>query len=143
MTQAVVEELRDGADLHPPIAVALETPWLEVVPLGDGLPELRVFSEYARRLGSGKRNIGEASVLTWAELNTATAIVDERAAVTLGRERGVRVHGSLWLVVRGYKCGHLDERAASNLVDALADTQAWFPCSGEDLLEWARGVGLL
>jgi predicted nucleic acid-binding protein len=94
-------------------------------------------------LGSGERNIGEASVLAWAELNGATAIVDERAGANHGRQRGVQVHGSLWLIVEGYRGGHLDEGGAKALVDALRDTEAWFPCDGEGLFDWARSCGLL
>ena len=141
-TEAVRGELEDALAQHPEIDEVLRLPWLEVVSTGT-LNELRAFAEYARRLGTGVRNVGEASVLAWAEVNAAIAIVDERAATNHGRERRVDVHGSLWLVCEGYRVGQLDQPAAEALVDALRATQIWFPCSGATFFDWARREGLL
>lgn len=141
-TQAVHDELARAVHSYPAIATVLDASWLEVVS-GGSLAELHAFAEYARRLGAGDRNIGEASVLAWAEVNAAIAIVDERAGWNHGRERGVEVHGTLWLIAEGYLAGELDESSAESLVDALRDTEAWFPCSGTTYFEWARMEGLL
>ncbi len=142
-TQSVLEELRDGLGLHPLNQDILTATWLEEVRLGEGLDALRVFTEYTRLLGSSQRDIGEASVLAWAELNGATAIVDERAGTNHGRRRNVVVHGTLWLVIRGFRMGELSRGTAVELVDALADTEMWFPCHGSDLFDWAGRQGLL
>jgi predicted nucleic acid-binding protein len=141
-TEAVRGELENALATFPEVDTVLRLSWLEVVSTGT-LQELRVFAEYARRLGAGPRNVGEASVLAWAEVNGAIAIVDERAATNQGRERRVEVHGSLWLICRGYRTGQLDRPAAEALVDALRDTQVWFPCSGVTFFDWARREGLL
>lgn len=141
-TEAVRGELQDALTQHPEVEDVLGVPWLEVVSTS-ALDELRAFAEYARRLGTGVRNVGEASVLAWAEVHGAIAIVDERAATNHGRERGVEVHGTLWLVCQGHRMGHLDQAAAEGLVDALRATQIWFPCSGATFFDWARREGLL
>jgi predicted nucleic acid-binding protein len=141
-TEAVRGELEAALARHPDIDAVLRLPWLEVVSTGS-LQELRLFAEYARRLGAGPRNVGEASVLAWAEVNGAIAIVDERAATNHGRERGVEVHGSLWLICEGYRIGQVDQPSAEGLADALRDTEVWFPCSGGTFFDWARREGLL
>ncbi len=141
-TEAVRDELKDGVQQHPAIEQVLTLPWLEIVS-ASSLQELRAFSEYARRLGAGARNVGEASVLAWTEVNGGIAILDERAGTNQGRERGVEVHGTLWLVCLGYRSGRLDKSAATLLVDALRDAEAWFPCDGVTFFKWAEREGLL
>jgi hypothetical protein len=53
-----------------------------VVSVG-GLEGLGAFAAYARLLGSGARNVGEAET-AWAETNEAIAVVDEAAGRTAG-----------------------------------------------------------
>jgi predicted nucleic acid-binding protein len=142
VTRAVLDELNRGAQQHIHLSRIQETKWLSSVRV-DGLAELAAFAEYARVLGSGKRNVGEASTLAWAEVNRAVAIVDERAGTRRGRERGLEVHGTLWLVAEGNRTGQLSDERAELLVTALSDTEAWFPCSGAEFLNWARSEGLL
>jgi predicted nucleic acid-binding protein len=140
--EAVLDELRRGAAAYPRLSQILEPTWLEVVSLG-ALPELSVFAEYARRLGSGQRHIGEAAALAWAEVHQAIAIVDDRTATKAGRSRGVEVHGSLWLIVNGFKGQLLSELETRQLVDELRDTEARFPCDGSQFFDWSRENGLL
>ena len=141
---AVREELRRGADAYPSLLDVLHADWLEGVELHN-LAEMAAFAEYTRVLGSRRgRDVGEAATLAWAETHEATAIVDDQAAVNAGRQRGVDVHGTLWLVVRGVKAGALAEADAVRLVDALQTAGAWFPfSSGEGFISWARGESLL
>lgn len=141
-TAAVLDEIRRGEAAHPPLAEIERLQWLEHVRV-DSLPALQVFAAYARRLGSNDRDIGEASTLAWAEVNHATAIVDDRVATRIGRDRGVEVHGTLWLVTRGLRRGVIARHEASHLIDALAAAEAWFPCTGDDFLAWAAENGLL
>jgi hypothetical protein len=84
--QAVLDELRVGETHHPPLADVRNAEWLEMVAC-DGLEELRVFAQYVRILGSGQRDIGEASVLAWAEVQGAIAVLDERAGTQAARAR--------------------------------------------------------
>src|SRR5688572_19484653 len=69
-TRAVLDELRQGVGDYPQLEEALNLSWLKVVPV-DSLQELRIFADYARHLGSGKHDTGEASVLAWAEAHGA------------------------------------------------------------------------
>lgn len=60
------------------------------------------------RITSGhQRDIGEASVLAWAEINEGVAVIDERAGRYAAEQRGVAVDGTLWLIANGVKSGAL------------------------------------
>ena len=142
VTQAVLDELARGVQQYERLGAVHQLEWLVGV-RGDHLEELAAFAEYARVLGSGSRDVGEASTLAWAEVNNAVAIVDERAGTLHGRRRGVEVHGTLWLIAEGHRTGLLVDARAEMLVDALSDAEAWFPCGGSDFLDWARTEGLL
>ena len=142
VARAVLDEIRNGIGEHPELQSVLDAEWIQEEPVSS-LEELRVFADYVRVLGSGPRGIGESSTLAWAEVNGATAIVDERAGTRRGRERGVSVHGSLWLIVEGFRADLLSASDAQALVDDLRDTQAWFPCDGATFFEWAESNGLL
>lgn len=65
VTRAVLDEIRNGVAKYETLA-AMKLPWLEHVAV-DSLEELRAFAIYAARLGSGERNVGEATTLAWAE----------------------------------------------------------------------------
>jgi predicted nucleic acid-binding protein len=142
VTQAVRDEIARGAALHEKLSAVADASWLTVVRV-DGLAELSAFADFARVLGSGERDVGEASTLAWAQVHGAIAIVDERAGTRRGRERGVEVHGTLWLIAEGRRRNLLTDAQCEELVDALSDTEAWFPCRGAEFIAWARAEGLL
>jgi len=102
-----------------------------------------VVAEYMRRLGSGDRDLGEATVLAWAEVHGAIAVIDERVGTRHGRGRGVDVHGTLWVIAKAIRGGLLSDEQASEIVQALSDADASFPCDGSTFIEWARQEGLL
>ncbi len=137
-----MEEVLGAAERQPCRDDVRATPWLERVRV-DGLAELRAFAEYVKVLGSGVRDLGEASVLAWAEVHGAIAIVDDQVAKRRGNSRGVQVHGTLWLIFEGYKHGLLDQGAVKGLIGRLEDTQQWFPCTADEAFDWAKGEGLL
>lgn len=137
-----MDELARGTAIHPSLGDIATTGWLSVVRV-DGLAELSAFADFARVLGSGERDVGEAATLAWAQIHAAIAIVDERAGTRRGRERGVEVHGTLWLVAEGRRRELLTDARCEDLVDALSDTEAWFPCRGAEFVSWARDAGLL
>lgn len=141
-TQAVREEIERGVAKHQILRDVLEAPWLEVVHV-DGLSELVVVAEYMRRLGSGERDMGEATVLAWAEVHGAIALIDERVGTRHGHERSVEVHGTLWLMARAAAAGKLTHPDASGIVQRLSDADASFPCDGKTFIDWARREGLL
>lgn len=141
---AVVDEIRDGISGHPELGAVLEAEWLTPVRV-EGLAELTIFAEYARVLGSGPRNVGEAETLAWAESQNAIALLDERAGTRRGHERGVEAHGTLWLIAQAHRSRLLARHEVVGLVDALADAEAWFPSAarGEGFFDWAAEQGLL
>ena len=144
VTEVVVEELRTGLQQYPSVAHALRADWIFRVRL-EPLEGLGLFAEYAQLLGSSRGgNLGEAATLAWAELHGATAIVDDGAAVNAGRNRGVNVHGTLWLVVRGMNLGILSRSAAESVVAAHLAASARYPfASADEFIAWARSEGLL
>jgi predicted nucleic acid-binding protein len=141
-TTAVIEELKGGLLDYPELQDAIDVPWLRVVAL-DELEELRLFGEYARRLGSGIHDVGEATVLAWAESKNAVAFTDDDVAVQVGRDRGVNVLRTLALVARGVRRGTLNELGAERLVDELIRAGGRYPFRAGEFLAWAREVGLL
>lgn len=140
--RAVLDEIRAGEAQFPPLADARNAEWLEVVAC-DGLAELQALAHYFQVLGSGQHDIGEASVLAWAEVNDGVAVLDERAATRAAQQRGVAVHGTLWLIANGVRVGVLELLDAERLVDQLREAQAWLPCTGVEFLSWAKDRGLL
>lgn len=141
-TRAVLEELDAGVRDYPLLQEVHTLKWLRSEPV-DGLPELRLFAEYARPLGAGMHNIGEATVLAWAEFHQATAFTDDEVAVQLGRKRGVTVRRTLALVADGVKRGLLSELEAQALADELVRAGARFPFSPGTFIAWAKRHGLL
>lgn len=143
VTEAVHEEIRKGVRRHSELAAVEQLPWLETVAL-QSLDELYAFAEYLRRLGSARRNAGEASVLAWAETHGAVAFVDDQVACNVARSRGVTVYRTLNLILRAYKAGHFEEQRSQQLVNALVESGARFPPRAQsDLFGWARQEGLL
>lgn len=138
----MLDEIQAGEGQYPLLADVRDAEWLELVAC-DGLAELRALARYFQVLGSGQRDIGEASVLAWAEVNDGIAVVDERAATRAAQQRGVVVHGTLWLIANGVKTGLLALLDAERLVDQLRDAEAWLPCTGAEFLSWAKDRGLL
>ena len=141
VTQAVLDEFQAGARKYPDLGNA-DLSWLEVVAV-DSLAAMRVLFEYARVLGSGSRDVGEATTLTYAELSGAIAIIDEAVGRNAGAKRRVAIHGTLWLVAEAFKATLLSEDQTVALVNQLHAAEAWLPCDGERFLEWARAEGLL
>lgn len=87
VTQAVLDELDRGCVEHPALADVKALPWLEIVTI-DSLEKLKALTAYVRALGSDERNIGEASILAWAEVASGIAMVDDntgRAGNAAGR----------------------------------------------------------
>ncbi|WP_327039614.1 hypothetical protein [Micromonospora maris] len=141
-TQVVREELRAGSEDHRELAVACEADWLTTAQL-DTLDEVRCFTKWAARLGSGERDLGEASVLAAAELREGVAITDDRNATQVARAYGARVHGTIWLLAAACRDGEQTLTAAGNLIEALRATGARLPCSGAEFPDFARKHNLL
>jgi len=68
---------------------------------------------------------------------------DERCAVQVGRERGVRVVRTLALVARGVRRDLLADEQADRLVDELLSAGGRFSFGPGEFIPWARERGLL
>ena len=141
-TRAVMDEIEEGVRAHPELQGILALDWLRVERV-DGLAELRAFARYASRLGSDVHNVGEASVLAWAEVHGVVALTDDEPAVQAGREHGVSVQRTLALVARGVRRGIISQEEGGILVDQLLRAGARFPFDLGEFIPWAAAQGLL
>lgn len=75
--EAVVVELRRGAQQDSRIQAVLEAGWIEKrdAPAGD---ELAAYATFASRLVAGDRNVGDAAVLALAKTFPGQAVIDSR-----------------------------------------------------------------
>lgn len=142
-TRAVLDELRNGIEEFPALQASLGLPWLEEVSLTTRV-EMGVFGEYSRLLMSGvDGNVGESTVLAWAEVHGAAVVIDEIPGRRAGKERKVEVRGTLWLIAHGINRAVLSPTEAAQLVDALREVRVYLPCNGATFLEWAQEHGLI
>lgn len=143
VTRAVLEELDRGVSMYPELGRVRALPWIETVAV-DSLANLIAFSDYVRILGSDGRNVGEASILAWAETTGGVVILDDNAAVNAAKSRGITVRRSLGLLCDGLHRKSLTMERARTLVDELASLGgARFPCDGAGFEVWAEKNGLL
>ena len=125
----VAAELAQGVISYPSLGRAAAAGWLKQVELQE-LPELAAFARYKGELGGGpERNNGEAAVLAWVNVNGGIAIIDEVAARAIGKRERLQVHGSLWLLIRGFRARLLDRATVEAVVDDLIGTGMRLPVS--------------
>lgn len=141
-TTVVRSELAIGATHHPSIGQALAVDWMQVASL-DELTDLSCFVKWATRLGSGRRDLGEASVLAAAELRSGIAVTDDREATKVARRYGAEVHGTVWLLAAACRDGKLTTVAAGSIVDVLHRQGARLGCTGTEFPDFAFRHGLL
>ncbi|MFD0856999.1 hypothetical protein ACFQ07_32520 [Actinomadura adrarensis] len=142
ITRAVEDELLCGASKHAQLYQATAQPWITMVdeaPLG----YLPIFSLWHDRLGGTERNVGEATVLAYAEFHGITAMVDDRLGRQHGTKRGVSKTGTLEALCQGVRQHVLDVEQAAAVVELLCDHEAYLPCDGPGFYEWAQARGLL
>ena len=83
-------------------------------------------------------------MLAWVSVNGGIAIIDEIVGRTIGTREHLRVHGSLWLLLRSFKTGAHDRAMVEAIVDDLLGTGMRLPVSsGADLFAWAYEAGIL
>lgn len=116
--------------------------WLDVVQLDD-LDELNRLVVWMERVSGQKSNQGEATVLAWADVHGATAVVDDGDARRIGRRHGLRVCGSLRVIAEAVAEGRATEYVATTFVDALIGTGMRYPCQPGAFILWAKQNGLL
>ena len=116
--------------------------WLDVE-LVDGLPELTALIRWTERVSASDHNLGEATVLAWAEVHGAAAVIDDMDARRAARNAGMAVYGSLRLVANAVAAGRITAYAADRFVESLAASGARYPCQPSRFSEWAKENGLL
>ncbi|WP_051724170.1 hypothetical protein [Micromonospora chokoriensis] len=141
-TAVVLDELRVNSEREPALIAALNLDWVDVLALNT-MPEIHCFSEWVRRIGAGRRDLGEATVFAAAEMHGGTAVTDDRTATKVGRTYGLKVHGTIWLLADRCRSGRLTEVNAGAIVDALRQTKHRLPCTGAEFPSYARKAGLL
>ncbi|WUH93595.1 hypothetical protein OG900_28115 [Streptomyces sp. NBC_00433] len=125
--------------------------WLDVVALGDdpeeriALAEILTLVTWTERVAPGHRDGGEATVLAWADLHGAVAVIDDSDARRIGKQHKVRVCGSLRIIADSVRAGHTTAYAATSLVDAMITSGMYYPrgCRQGQFIAWARQNGLL
>jgi predicted nucleic acid-binding protein len=140
----VAAELARGVPGYPSLGSAAAGGWLKQAELQE-LPELAAFARYKGELGGGpERNNGEAAVLAWVTVNGGIAVIDEVVARAIGNRERLQVHGSLWLLIRGFRTRVLDRATVEAIVDDLIGTGMRLPVTtGEALFAWAYETGIL
>ena len=143
-TTVVQDELDEGASAGHRVPGGNELDWLRFHALGD-LEELLAYGSWVRRMGSRRRNRGEASVCAAAQLlgGGAIAIIDDKNAKAVACANGVEARGTLWLLARACRVGKLTTTGASSIVGELHATGMRLPCTGPGFESWAREAKLL
>ena len=100
--------------------------------------ERRLFEKYAARLVSGRRNVGECSVLARAAACGSTAVVDDAVARRLADKEKIEYRGTLALLVETIRAGYLTLAAASDVADHLIAVKYRLPFQPGDFAVWAR-----
>lgn len=109
----------------------------------DGLDEVVSLGEWVGRIGATKaHNRGEVTVLAWADVHRAIAIIDDRDARLVAQRNLVEAHGTLWLIVQAINHGRLSPRSAESLVDTLRHHGARYPTDGTNLRQWAENADI-
>jgi len=142
VTDIVLDEARRGLTLQPQLAAIEDAEWLTIGHLATD-EELTAFLRWTQRVGSGERDVGEASVFAYAELYGAVSISDDQAATRVARAYGLEVHGTLWMLCKFCLRQKLTEHAASNIIDSLGAVGLRLPCTGAQFPSWARQRNLL
>ena len=143
-TDIVRAEIRQGAVTRPGLDVVPSAVWLAWATLDDDAARgLDAFLRWKELVGAERHDFGEASTFAFAELHSATSVIDDRQATAVGRREGLDVHGSLWLITAFCNAEKLTEHAAMRLVDDLRRVGARLPCTGDEFPAWARKQGLL
>ena len=138
----VQRELLDSVDLHPHLRLVLDADWIEMTQVAE-VAELAAFSAYSSRLVVGTKNLGECGVLAVAEVRSWAAVVDDRAARNIAKERGVSVTGTLALMCEGIREGLLTVPLVSRIADDLLSSSYRLPFQPGQFERWAGEQGMI
>lgn len=127
LPETVRRELGAGVDANPHLRAILEAQWLTPRSIDSGA-EIAMFGVYTGRLlGTNRENLGECGVLALAEAHDAVAVIDDGNARTIANERGVTVKTTVSLLCDLVNAGSLGLDVASEVADALIETEYRLP----------------
>jgi len=142
ITDAVEYELRQGSLSHPYLQQVLEAPWLKKHTLETSL-EISSFAHFSSFLVSGSKNVGESSVLAYAKVHKATAVIDDGAARKQAQRAGIVLRGTLGLLCEAIRAGLLTTAMVSSLADHLIETEYRLPFPPGGFQVWAEQNGIV
>ncbi|GAA4392531.1 hypothetical protein [Tsukamurella soli] len=142
ITDAVEAERRMGLPGRPHLQMVLDSDWIVVERL-ESPSEISAFADVAARLVVGDRNVGEASVLAYARVHRATAVVDDGAARTAAQEMRIARKGTLALLCDAIRGGLLTIDLVSDIADHLLATTYRLPFAPGGFERWASEQGLV
>lgn len=136
-------ELRNGVGQHHDLQAVLNADWIKIIPL-DTNEQLAAFSYYEQRLiGPSRRNFGECGVLALAEATPdGIAVLDDRVATNVGRQRNVEVRRTLGLLCDAIRQGLLTVPLVSAVADDLLENYYRLPFGRGGFARWAQEQGL-
>lgn len=141
ITDVVEAELRDGEARHPHLRSVLDAEWICRRPQSTA-EELDAFQGFASYLVSGSRNRGEASVLAYAQVHGALAIVDDGAGRKHAKRTGIEFQGTLALLCELIRRGEVSVDVVSHIADHMLETEYRLPFAAGEFATWARDNGL-
>lgn len=122
---------------RPHVQQVLNAGWIEVRPL-ESAAELRAFSQFARRLVVGERNVGEAAVLAYASVHSAVAVIDDGAGRRAARDAAITLRPTLSLLCEGIREELFTVAMVNDLVNHLLETEYRLPFPVGGFERWAR-----
>ena len=143
ITGEVEAELRAGLAKVPQLNDVLQAAWLERVDTLEATGAHRMFGTFAERLvGATQRNLGEATVLTWAATHTsAIAIIDDAVARKVAREHSVTCIGTLGILLEAIRARQVSIEVASRMADIYIETNGRLPFQPGGFVTWAIQAG--
>lgn len=142
ITGEVEFELRQGSHSRPYLQQVLSAEWPKRHTLDSGA-EIASFAHFAEFLVVGGRNVGECSVLAYAQVHKATAVVDDRAARRLAQDAGISCQGTLGLLCEAVRAGLLTTAMVGSLADHLLETKYRLPFPPGGFEAWANEHGIV
>ncbi|MEU3017889.1 MULTISPECIES: hypothetical protein [unclassified Nocardiopsis] len=142
ITGEVEHELRQGAHTRPYLQQVLGAEWPKRHTLESGA-EIESFARFSEFLVAGGRNVGESSVLAYAQVHKATAVIDDRAARRLAQDAGIPFQGTLGLLCEAIRAGLLTTAMVGSLADHLLETAYHLPFPAGGFERWANDHGII
>ncbi|HET8660640.1 MAG TPA: nucleotide-binding protein [Micromonosporaceae bacterium] len=138
----VRDEIAGATHMYPFLGQVLSSDWIRI-DRSDDIELLVAQARYASRLASGRKNLGECSVLALAEVRCHVAVLDDRVARKVGEEYGVQITGTLALLCDGIRKGLLTVPLVSKIADDLLATEYRLPLLPGQFEIWALQEGLI